>query len=61
MRFFEIALSCLALPYGGHGADHPSARFANEQVEARVYLPDPENGYLYDLMDSAYGAAEIRA
>ena len=37
MRFFAIALPCLALPYGGHGADHPSASFANEQVEAPVY------------------------
>ncbi len=26
-------------------AGHPSAPFANELIEARVHLPDPENGY----------------
>lgn len=30
MRFFAIELPCLALTYGGHGADHPSASFAND-------------------------------
>ena len=45
MRFFAVALAFLALAHGGIAADHPSAPFANELIEARVYLPDPENGY----------------
>ena len=32
-------------PHGSEAADHPSAPFANELIEARVYLPDPERGY----------------
>ena len=45
MRLFAVALAFLALAHGGIAADHPSAPFANELIEARVYLPDPENGY----------------
>ena len=33
------------IAHGGWAADHPSAPFANELIEARVYLPDPEEGY----------------
>ena len=45
MRLLPVALAFLALPIVGAAADHPSAPFANEHVEARVYLPDPESGY----------------
>ena len=45
MRLLAIAFSLLALARFGTAADHPSAPFANELIEARVYLPDPENGY----------------
>ncbi len=45
MRLVAVAVVLLAGPYGGLAADHPSAPFANEHVAARVYLPDPENGY----------------
>ena len=45
MRCFAVALAFLALAHGARAADHPSAPFTNELIEARVYLPDPENGY----------------
>ena len=45
MRFFALVAVFLALAHVGMAADHPSAPFANELIEAHVYLPDPENGY----------------
>ena len=45
MRLLALAVGLLALAHGGKSAEHPSAPFANELIEARVYLPDPENGY----------------
>ena len=45
MRPLALAACLISLAPGSVAADHPSARFANELVEARVYLPDPENGY----------------
>ncbi len=45
MRLFVLASVLLAIPHGGVATEHPSAPFANEQVEAHVYLPDPETGY----------------
>ena len=45
MRLLALAVACLALAPAWPAAEHPSARFANEVIEAHVYLPDPENGY----------------
>ena len=45
MRWLVLASLCLALAPVGMVADHPSAPFANELIEAKVYLPDPEEGY----------------
>ena len=45
MRLLALALAVLTLAHGVGAADHPSAPFANELIEARVYLPDPEKGY----------------
>ena len=45
MRLVAVALAFLALTHHGKAAEHPSATFANELIEARVYLPDPETGY----------------
>ena len=45
MRLFTLAVAVLALAHGGWADDHPSAPFANELIEAQVYLPDPEKGY----------------
>ena len=45
MRLLAPAVAVFTLAHGGWAADHPSKPFANELIEARVYLPDPENGY----------------
>ena len=45
MRFLAPAVALSALAHGVWAADHPSVVFANELVEARVYLPDPVTGY----------------
>lgn len=45
MRLVVLAVACLTLAPAWPAAEHPSARFANELIEAHVYLPDPENGY----------------
>src|ERR1043166_719317 len=29
----------------GVGADYPQAEISNGQIKARIYLPDPKNGY----------------
>lgn len=45
MRLLAPAVAAFTLAQGGWAADHPSATFANELIEAQVYLPDPEKGY----------------
>ena len=45
MRYISFAVAILTLAQFGMAAEHPSAPFENELIEARVYLPDPENGY----------------
>ena len=40
-----LVLPFLVLAHFGTAADLPSSSFANELIEAEVYLPDPENGY----------------
>ena len=45
MRLLALAVAFFALAPGWPAAEHPSAQFANELIEAQVYLPDPENGY----------------
>ena len=45
MRPLLTLAVALVLTHGAWPAEHPSAPFGNELIEARVYLPDPDNGY----------------
>lgn len=45
MPALAISVVALVLAQAGWSADHPSASFSNELIEAKVYLPDPETGY----------------
>jgi hypothetical protein len=43
--FGSLSLLLLPIDFSIGAAEHPTASIANKQIEARIYLPDKENGF----------------